>query len=308
MQQQKFYRGGVALKTQDWMRGRWPRKPAISWPYDAVMRHGSRGDVPRRADGATAGREDQLVCAPLPQRSGVERQCRARCWMAILRVAEHGPSKLRGSTTVGIVAWALQAAAADWNRFTSTTKIQISVVTSGDYDITASVNTSYVTAAGGFCAVASGPGGNVYVEQYFDDLGAHPNSIFASNSLTQIQVQTTVLAHELGHVLNLAQAPNETSIMEGAHGGTNCPDAVQNHMPSTLRVQSGDAPAAQNCANKGQEVVDQWDNGWGESDPKEECWDVYWVRYTFTMYDDGLWHLTSTDRAYLYTTCGPPPY
>src|SRR5215831_1332771 len=130
---------------------------------------------------------------------------------------------------------ALRAAAEQWNGFSNTTLLHFDVVTSGDSDVTV-VRDSYgfVANSGGLCAGTAD--NSILVEPWMDDLGASPSTLIMGPNISHATALRTTFAHELGHILNLAQAPGENSIMAGS-SGTSCADAWYNHPPSQFDVQ-----------------------------------------------------------------------
>jgi len=201
---------------------------------------------------------------------------------------------------------AAEAAVDAWNAKTSLTKIHFEKVSSGG-DISIERNPTAVSNAGGFCA-AAGPGTNVAFDDYISSLGQNPNG--TTGNRTNSAILTRIFSHELGHVMNLAQAgTTDDSIMAGASGGSNCQDAVTNH-PATHSdsgIKDSDATKANECANKGGRVKDP-DEGYGASQPDGDCWAVYWVTIWYTEDDYGSWNVVDAEWDLLYTTCDNPPY
>jgi hypothetical protein len=192
----------------------------------------------------------------------------------------------------------LQESLNGWNAFTSTTNVELHLVTSGDFDLKFTMDDAQVV---GGCASFNGTN-RVYIET------GYATSYWAQNmsSLT-----TTVFEHELGHYLGMRQDNNaaDTSIMVGAQTGGDCP-TIMNSIPTGARdISLADAQKAGECVSKG--LGDDPGQIYEDYDENGQCWDVYMVtEYWYCEWDtqtlEGYCVHQYDDWNYQYTTCEPP--
>jgi hypothetical protein len=108
-----------------------------------------------------------------------------------------------------------------------------------------------------------------------------------------------LFGHEWGHIfgfknVNDSNCEGKTLMYRATHMG---------NLPSPPPCSDTNALATKYSTNS-------QSGGGGEAQPadgedNEECWDVYWVNYTYYQWSDGSWTQGPTTWTYLYTECSP---
>ena len=198
----------------------------------------------------------------------------------------------------------IQDAVNQWNSKTSTTKVVFEEYDPeiGPYpDMPPSIQFDTLSAAELSCGRYSG-GDNQRIYLHPNWLTAAANQTVASENLAQ------VVAHEMGHPLNLDHSDTDGRIMK-VPSYASCTTTAMNSFPGTT-VQDADANAAVPCIAQARSGVGVFSGNENENDLdyyEEDCWNLYRIYWGWEYVGNGQFEAVVYATVLIDSGCGPPP-